>query len=1169
MREPACSLIPLSPLLIPRDGMAALLKSGALLSARSLDKIADALAHEWTLLLKEDAEAAAAAEAAPIAGALVPSGAAAAAPNDSARMKNHSGSRTASLQGADVEDGFGATGDAAAGMAGWRARAIASRMHERAAALLGSRAAELGLTLPPSCRTATMASETVSAFFEGGLERAAKLILRRASGSFGLTFSHSLDAGGAVPASGTGCSTTGGEVVVCAKGQPMSIAFYPSLGIVLFGSEAAATKAAMRLDPDNNPWWSPERNAAHRAAAHAQQTRLPSSASQPFARDSSVGHPGDGAPFRYDLDDHGGEVVLLRWREHPVQRSVMDPAAAPPQRDDPLQRVPLLSPPPLALLPTRRTELQKYEDGEELAFAYFSEGRSGELTFSSTALSTHAAAAAKPSGPTHVPVGLVKSGGASRASAAAATLRRRSIPLLDNPMVLPLPPTVDDPVGLDLQQLPPTLASLRESFGELGAGAREVGGLPRPALTNQRVARELAAALLDRLAHRGDAAAAGGAVDLDGAKKDSVDLLVAGCEVSLWVGEQFVSDLRTALPALRARAVSSNKLLALFGQNVPIPQLGHPIDEGLQIDGAVVLLLSHSGGTFATLACAKMLRAHTKHVFAVASEVDTHLGRVVNDTAAAEAAVGAAPAAKPAAMVPASMISAPAAPGLGPNQAADAGKTDGPAPPRRSATRVRDASASDDSGAGGTGPRAPSVSRCFSTLTGFRVAEPCSISVAATHQLLTHVLLSLMRSLGGSRPDLFPRARPVAAELATLCGASHLEALREIVGDGEQADTPTGARLRREGRRWADHVLEGPLSWILSAIYILVTVVVGFTPLSAALAAARPLFPSAAGAAGTAEPASFVALGYVVGVLDTAIYAFLPWWTTVLLRLAQRRPWLHRVSGRSVLIADIPWVGQCAEAYLSKLFALSYSVAGLTVYSANPHDHLVHRHTHRVVRGALLAVGRPDGRVHALAAAEATSLLSIKQASSIQSLGVTCETLTLGHNPWPLPRAIPVVLPTIRPQFLSEKLLGLYLAERPVPDASEPGNATGSAAKKNAADRAAGRWLSRLSPADEPGAPPRPMPAKSPNALGGLYAHLASLARLPPAVLRILLAATHESGYVPAERLNEQVVGARLSPIDRGRQARFDALLPAQLLAEQRTLEVRHIQTAPRPAKLH
>lgn len=49
---------------------------------------------------------------------------------------------------------------------------------------------------------------------------------------------------------------------------------------------------------------------------------------------------------------------------------------------------------------------------------------------------------------------------------------------------------------------------------------------------------------------------------------------------------------------------------------------------------------------------------------------------------------------------------------------------------------------------------------------------------------------------------------------------------------------------------------------------------------------------------------------------------------------------------------------------------------------------------------------------------------------------------------------------------------------------------------------------------------------------------------------------------MPAEG-DPQVVGARLSPIDRGRQARFDALLPAQLLAEQRALEVRHIP--PRP----
>jgi hypothetical protein len=1004
--------------------LAALLKDGDLLSARALDKIADALAQEWTLLLKEDAQAAAAAEIASGVTVPVPSGAAAgthAKGSASKNQKDKSSGRMTAWAGADVEQGFGVEG--AAGMAGRRARAIASRMHERAAALLDKRAAELGLALPSGCHTQTMAYEVVSAFFEGGLERAAKLILGRAAGSFGLTFSHSLDAGGAVPASSGQGPTEGGEIAICAKGQPMSIAFYPALGLVLFGSEAAATKAAMPLDPENNMWWSPERKAAQQAAAHRGQ----SSASRKAA---------DEGPFRYDLDDHYGEVVLLRWRERTMQLSATESAAAPPQGDGPAGRVPLLAPPPLTPLSTQQPQQPKYEDGEELAFSYSSEGRSGELTFNTMPLSDHAGAATKSLGSNQALVRLGKSeGGASRAWAVAPSLRKKSIPLHNNPMVLPLPPSVDDPVGLDLRQLPPTLASLRESFGELGPGAREEDRLPRPALTNQRVARELSVALLDRLAHRVEASSVG----LDGAKSDGIDLLVAGCEVSLWVGEQFVSDLRTALPALRARAVSSNKLLALFGQSVPIPQLGHPIDEGLQIDGAVVLLLSHSGGTFATLACAKMLRAHTKHVFAVASEVDTHLGRVVNDTPAEEP-VAPAPSTRPSAppsAAPSAMVSA--ANGQAPQRTSDTSGSDSAAPQplngtdaiaaapsrsngtdslarsRPSSLRVLDASSADDRGsASGFGPRAPAVPRCFSTLTGFRVAEPCSVSVAATHQLLTHVLLSLMRSLGGSRPDLFPRARPVAAELATLCGASHLAALREIVGDDQLTDTPTGARLRREGRRWAQHVLEGPLSWILSALYILITVVSGYTPLSAILLAARPAFDSLT--TGTSDPASYVAVGYIFGVLDAAIYAFLPWWTTVLLRLVERRPWLHRVSGRAVLIADIPWVGQCAEAYLSKLFALSYSVAGLTVYSANPHDHLVHRHTHRVVRGALLAVGRPDGRVHALAAAEATSLLSIKQASSIQSLGVTCETLTLGHNPWPLPRAIPVVLPTIRPQ---------------------------------------------------------------------------------------------------------------------------------------------------------
>ena len=46
-------------------------------------------------------------------------------------------------------------------------------------------------------------------------------------------------------------------------------------------------------------------------------------------------------------------------------------------------------------------------------------------------------------------------------------------------------------------------------------------------------------------------------------------------------------------------------------------------------------------------------------------------------------------------------------------------------------------------------------------------------------------------------------------------------------------------------------------------------------------------------------------------------------------------------------------------------------------------DHFVHRFTHRVVRGLLIAVGRPDGRLCCLSKSEAAVLLSAKQVMII------------------------------------------------------------------------------------------------------------------------------------------------------------------------------------------
>ena len=53
--------------------------------------------------------------------------------------------------------------------------------------------------------------------------------------------------------------------------------------------------------------------------------------------------------------------------------------------------------------------------------------------------------------------------------------------------------------------------------------------------------------------------------------------------------------------------------------------------------------------------------------------------------------------------------------------------------------------------------------------------------------------------------------------------------------------------------------------------------------------------------------------------MDAAIYFWLPQINVTILRLIQRRNLRHRMVCRTVVIGDIPWVAQCAEAFLSKV----------------------------------------------------------------------------------------------------------------------------------------------------------------------------------------------------------------------------------------------------------
>ncbi len=69
-------------------------------------------------------------------------------------------------------------------------------------------------------------------------------------------------------------------------------------------------------------------------------------------------------------------------------------------------------------------------------------------------------------------------------------------------------------------------------------------------------------------------------------------------------------------------------------------------------------------------------------------------------------------------------------------------------------------------------------------------------------------------------------------------------------------------------------------------------------------------------------------------------------------------------------------------------------------------------------------LGRPDGRLSALTSAEVATALSLSQACCIQSLGGTCESITIGHNPYKIPLSHNgIFLKSHRPTFLSEQIL--------------------------------------------------------------------------------------------------------------------------------------------------
>ncbi len=188
----------------------------------------------------------------------------------------------------------------------------------------------------------------------------------------------------------------------------------------------------------------------------------------------------------------------------------------------------------------------------------------------------------------------------------SSKLKKRLVHIEKNEFVKPLLNDCSDPVLADIQDIPRICANIQEDWQDVGL--------------NRMTAWHLRACIQKRLQGR-----LNGTIE---SHANQVDILLTGCEVSLWLAEQFAADLTKCFPKLGVKAVSSNKLLGLFGQGLSMPSIGFPFtSKCMNFKDAIIIIISHSGGTFAPLACSNLMQSFSPHIFAVSSEWDTQVGK--------------------------------------------------------------------------------------------------------------------------------------------------------------------------------------------------------------------------------------------------------------------------------------------------------------------------------------------------------------------------------------------------------------------------------------------------------------------------------------------------------------------------------------------------------------
>ena len=538
-------------------------------------------------------------------------------------------------------------------------------------------------------------------------------------------------------------------------------------------------------------------------------------------------------------------------------------------------------------------------------------------------------------------------------------------------------------------------------------------------------------------------------------KTDSTDLIIGGVEASLWVAEQFAADLRLIFPQLNIVTVSSNKLLGL-GKDTPGKVFFPGTDQVLQRridDFTCALLISQSGQTFGSLHATRKVAGIVKdRMFLLTGCFNSKMeGAMIEDYQA------------------------------------------------RGVEYKKNRVFNNYSGYRPAEPTSAAIIATHHTLTKLllHLVNQTRASLAGVrlihkweYEKATNMLIRLIKRRRHQKrreqglpiriePDTRDhgaklwyesagvKGRAMAMNLTDGC-VEDLHSLLEscivpniskIVGYDAEGDPLEGddlevnKDLREKGIMWAEHIREPWIVICLVALYLLVSVGLGI-PLFGTIVTIVLSIIKAAGVdighgvlqCSLKDPmliyeqgAGWTVLGLVLQMVDAVWFIYVGKCITWFVRWLGGRPMSARMGKRTIVVVDNPCVHQLVENFVSKLFSQSYSFCGVDVHGASGLDHFVHRFTHRVVRGVLLAVGRPDGRLCVLAKSEAATLLAVKQAAFIQNPaydenGSGPDIITIGHNPYQpvMGLAHNVVLPSNRKKFVDEYIYErLYLASKP------------------------------------------------------------------------------------------------------------------------------------------